>query len=179
MIDLDVPQNDHRTTLLHWLVTDIDISRTPASVSTAGGAPYLQPNPPAGDSAHRYVFLLYAQPDGFAIPSKYSSIIPPQNTTARIGFDLNTFVTDTSLKAPLAANYITVQSTQSANVSTTFPPAGGATGSSTTGGTVVATGSGASSTGAAATTLPNGGEQDSAPLALGMSVLLGLAAFLR
>jgi hypothetical protein len=174
MIDLDVPRNGARVNLLHWLATDIDLSKSPLAIPTTPGAPYQRPNPPAGDSAHRYVFLLFAQPDGFSIPSKYSSIDPPTNSSARIGFDLTAFAADTSLRAPLAANYITVQSALSATASTTFPPAGGSTGTSSTNGTVVLTSLGASSTGPAATNRPNNGERDYAPLGLGL--LAGLAA---
>jgi hypothetical protein len=176
MIDLDVPRQGQRTTLLHWLATDVDISKSPVTAANTAGAPYLRPNPPAGDSAHRYVFLLFAQPDGFTIPAKYSKINPPATTGARVGFDLTAFAADTSLRAPLAANFITVQSgNRQADVSTTFPPAGGSTGSSSTNGTVVMSSLGTSSTGPAATgAAKNHGGQELAPL--GLSFLAGLAA---
>ncbi|KAF2667568.1 PEBP-like protein [Microthyrium microscopicum] len=188
MMDLDVPRNGTRTTLLHWLSPNIDLSTTPASFSSSQGAPYLPPSPPAGDSPHRYVFLLFAQPDGFTIPSTFDNINPPSSSAARVGFDLTSFAAQTSLSLPLAANYITVQNTSASASSSSFPPSGTGFSAGSSGGlngTIVmsslapsaappaATGSAGANTGNGATAKGNGAEK-TVPGALGL--LIGLAA---
>jgi phosphatidylethanolamine-binding protein (PEBP) family uncharacterized protein len=104
MVDLDVPRNNMRVTNLHWMAQNVDISTTTANVPAAGGLAYKQPSPPAGDTPHRYVYLLYAQPNNFQVPAQFSNL--SQN---RLGFDVNAFSTATGLGAPMAANFITVQ----------------------------------------------------------------------
>ncbi|KAF2840220.1 PEBP-like protein [Patellaria atrata CBS 101060] len=125
MIDLDVPRNGNRVTLLHWFVPDVTFSPTgelsipvPDGDSVAG-APYLQPSPPVGDLPHRYTFLLFAQPENFSIPDDLP-INPPTSVQDRIGFDIEAFIEEFGLKAPLAANFIQVQNT-SGTATMTFP----------------------------------------------------------
>lgn len=123
MIDLDVPGANAtapRQTLLHWFapnVTSTTDARNTTSTfkpaAAAGGAPYLQPNPPVGDIPHRYVVLLFAQPRNFSV-SAFASINPPADTTARRGFNITNFIRLTGLSAPLAANYFTVQNSTNA-----------------------------------------------------------------
>jgi len=125
MIDLDIPTNTStRNTLLHWLVPGVTGVANAGNTSTilkipnpGIGAPYLQPNPPVGDIAHRYVLYLFEQPKTFSIPAAYAAINPPANIPARIGFNLTAFVASAGLSAPLAANYFTVQNV-TANVTT-------------------------------------------------------------
>lgn len=69
-VDPDAPSG----TFLHWLVTGIDPGHHALSGSSPGQAHpngygeqgYGGPRPPAGDGPHRYVFRLYALPDGSA-----------------------------------------------------------------------------------------------------------------
>lgn len=133
MIDLDVPRNGTRLTLLHWFAYNVSTTTypftIPAQTASGPGAAYLQPNPPAGDVAHRYVFLLYRQPKNFAVPASFKSIDPPANTTARIGFNLTKFVEETGLEKPIVANYIQVKPINATPAaSTTFPPVASSTG---------------------------------------------------
>ncbi|KAF2500319.1 PEBP-like protein [Lophium mytilinum] len=131
LIDRDVPRNGSRVTLLHWLVPNVTVSSgggltldipVPQEGET-GGAPYLQPSPPVGDSPHTYTFLLFPQPDNFTIPSEFASINPPADSSARIGFNISSFAKAAGLMAPLAANYMQVQNlTGVTGVATTFPP---------------------------------------------------------
>jgi phosphatidylethanolamine-binding protein (PEBP) family uncharacterized protein len=87
MIDLDVPRNNQRVTNLHWLAPNVDISNAQAVVpNTAVLATYLQPSPPPGDTAHRYVYLMYAQPGNFSTPAQFQNV-----QKARLGFDINAF----------------------------------------------------------------------------------------
>lgn len=111
MIDQDVPRNNSRVTLLHWFIPNILVagaSNGTLRIPTTGGAPYLQPSPPVGDIPHRYVFLLFRQPDNFSIPAGFN-ISPPASTADRIGFNITDFVAKAGLSAPAAANWITVQ----------------------------------------------------------------------
>lgn len=123
MIDLDVPRNNTRLTLLHWFVPSATLSGqtnntllVPATNSS--GASYLQPSPPVGDIPHRYVFLVFARPDNFTVPSQFAAINPPSSTQARIGFNISEFVAAAGLGQPLAANYIRVQNTTATSTAT-------------------------------------------------------------
>jgi len=138
MIDLDVPRNNSRVTILHWFEPNVRVTSATDNTllipaANGSGASYLQPSPPVGDIPHRYVFLLFAQPANFTVPSQFAAINPPASTQARIGFNINDFVAAAGLGQPLAANYITVQNTTGAAT---------ATGS----GAATATGAGASQT---------------------------------
>jgi len=182
MIDLDVPRNNSRVTLLHWFAPNVVNSNGtlafPISSNNPNiGAPYLQPSPPVGDSAHRYTFLLFPQPEGFNIPASFSSINPPADSNARIGFNLTSFIAASGLQStPVAANYIQVQNL-TASATTSYPPAGTAsiTGSATSA-LVGASSSIAGSSSALSTATVNAaGAMATAAGAVGAG-LLGLAA---
>ncbi|KAL2002557.1 hypothetical protein VTN02DRAFT_6506 [Thermoascus thermophilus] len=74
---------------------------------TDDGAVYIGPRPPPG-SNHRYVFLLFEQPDGYALPECYSHILPV-TIEARAGFDIEHFMQVTKLRQPAAGNYFFVE----------------------------------------------------------------------
>lgn len=107
MIDLDVPRQNARVTNLHWMATNVDISTAaPAIPATGGtgGTSYKQPSPPAGDTPHRYIYLMYNQPANFVVPAQFMNL-----DKMRLGFDVNAFAMASGLGAPVAANFITVQ----------------------------------------------------------------------
>jgi hypothetical protein len=54
------------------------------------------------------VFLLFAQPDGFAIPLSLAVINPPVLPSDRLDFNIKAFVEDAGLGQALAVNYIVV-----------------------------------------------------------------------
>lgn len=131
MMDLDVPRNNTRVPLLHWLATNVSRAN-PLSVNTTGTplvipaqnpVPYLQPSPPVGDIPHAYTFILLRQPRNFSIPPQYAALA--QN---RVGFNLSAFLTDAGLldaKAEpeaLASNWIRVQNTTGTPTTSAFPP---------------------------------------------------------
>ncbi|KAF2737871.1 PEBP-like protein, partial [Polyplosphaeria fusca] len=115
MIDIDVKGSGStgRTTVLHALLQDFTPSSqkqngTTVLTSTATGpSSYFGPAPPAEQPLHphNYIFLLHAQPDGFAVPSSQRSVVQ-----SRLGIDWNKFMADAKLSAPLYANYLNVQS---------------------------------------------------------------------
>jgi len=136
MLDLDVPSNSAngtRRTLLHAMNTGFKATsqRTANSVSIlqtsdSGPANYIGPSPPVETPAfgHRYVQLLFAQPTSFAVPMTQSIAV-----SSRIGFDINTFMADAGLAAPLAANFFVVVGVQDALTSGTAVASMAATGS--------------------------------------------------
>jgi len=139
MVDLDVPRNGTRVTLVHWLVPNVTkVSRNssllvvPNPGPDGPGAPYLQPSPPVGDIPHRYVFLLFPLPEGYELPAALSYLSPPASTAARIGTPLPDLLAAAGLEStqPLAANYIRVQNLTGAapNATATYPPYVTATG---------------------------------------------------
>lgn len=115
MIDQDVPRNDTKVNLLHWLQPNLVATSEALSFvevvdggSTAVGAEYIPPTPPGGSGPHAYTFLLFAQPSQWTIPAAYVTINPPADTSARIDFDVVDFVSQSGLGEPLAANYLRV-----------------------------------------------------------------------
>lgn len=114
MLDLDVPPGNgstKRRVLLHDMTTGFKAAKGKANGTTTllqstekGPAPYISPNPPATDTmAHRYVELLFMQPDKLQVPASTFA-----NMTARINFDINAFMKQHSLSAPVAANFFQV-----------------------------------------------------------------------
>ncbi|KAG1730387.1 phosphatidylethanolamine-binding protein [Suillus paluster] len=71
MTDPDAPSKaDPRyAQFRHWVVTGVKV--TPAAqLTTPAVTPYYPPTPPAGSGKHRYVVLLYQEPNaGFSIPA--------------------------------------------------------------------------------------------------------------
>ncbi|KAH8731972.1 phosphatidylethanolamine-binding protein [Phaeosphaeriaceae sp. PMI808] len=115
MLDLDVPPQQGSTTrrvLLHALETGYKATQQKAGAATVlaaasrtkGPAPYLPPGPPATDTmAHRYVQLLFKEPTKLNVQASDFA-----NTTGRFDFNIQKFMTENSLAAPLAANFFTV-----------------------------------------------------------------------
>ncbi|KAI9775204.1 MAG: hypothetical protein M1839_001392 [Geoglossum umbratile] len=119
MMDIDVSFNGANTNLVHWIQGNFSVSGGSKLSSPQGPiAPYLGPSPPPGEN-HRYVEMLFNEPQGFSIPASFTAIFA--NLTAsvvnRIGFDLNKFISDSKLGNPVAGNYfrvVTPNSTASA-----------------------------------------------------------------
>ncbi|KAL5115611.1 hypothetical protein ACEQ8H_006498 [Pleosporales sp. CAS-2024a] len=121
MLDLDVPPAKGSTTrqvLLHAMNTGfkatqqkISGSGTLLSSKQTGPATYIPPSPPATDTvAHRYVQLLFKEPATLKVQASDFA-----NTSARIGFDINKFMTQNKLEAPIAGNFFMVDGRANAN----------------------------------------------------------------
>lgn len=114
MLDPDVqfPQQP-TTTILHWIQASFRYDSTAwVLVPTLrfGGedrAKYAGPHPPAGQE-HRYILMLFLQPDEFRMPEKFKSFVPP-DISHRIEFNVTSFMEEACLAAPVAANYFTVR----------------------------------------------------------------------
>ncbi|KAJ9636785.1 hypothetical protein H2201_003038 [Coniosporium apollinis] len=111
--DAPSPQNRSSSEILHWIQLDISLTAN-ASPSESGVAfpyvlantsnplvPYAPPQPPAGSDPHRYIFFLWEQPEGFALPEGYTQF----NATNRRLFNVSGFAAAAGLPEPLAANY--------------------------------------------------------------------------
>jgi phosphatidylethanolamine-binding protein len=105
MIDQDVHYNGTAYTMLHWFRPGL---RRNTNDDAIPGASYNPPNPPPGSGAHRYTFVLYAQPEDFAVPEQYAAINPPAETIDRVAFNLTAFASAANLGDPIAANYLRV-----------------------------------------------------------------------
>ncbi|KAL9714892.1 hypothetical protein Ac2012v2_001552 [Leucoagaricus gongylophorus] len=107
MLDTDVPNSKPpQGTNRHWLVRGVTIDQNSminnatATVTTR----YWGPWPPAGSGPHRYVVMLYSQPDNFAPPSEFAGNDMPVEP-----MDWNAYVTDSHLGDLFAANYFQVE----------------------------------------------------------------------
>lgn len=123
MVDLDVPRNNTRVQLLHWMAANVTLgpkvsnsSSTPLVIPNMP-VPYLQPSPPVGDVPHSYNLVLFSQPANFSIPAQYSNL-----TNNRVPFNVSQFVSDVGLGSPLAGSYFQVQNL-TGTATTTYPPA--------------------------------------------------------
>ncbi|KAG6829671.1 hypothetical protein H0H92_003915 [Tricholoma furcatifolium] len=105
MVDADVVGSDlSNGENHHWLVNGVKISD--GTLSNASATPivsYAGPGPAAGSGPHRYVILLYVQPDNFTAPADLSK------PTGVSMFNLSEYVQDSGLGPLLAANYMTVE----------------------------------------------------------------------
>jgi len=202
MVDQDVEatKGQPRVQLLHYFQPNLFGSSEVLSfdpqaenATTAVGATYIPPTPPAGDGPHRYNILLYVQPEGFTVPSQFSSIDPPADVTARIGFDMAGFAKAAGLGVPVSAVWFQVENKEAGSSGNTTSSGGASpttsgSGSASTGGTAstatrtqgssstgssTASATGASSTGNAAGMLDARTGSQQALLAL--SILAGSA----
>ncbi|KAF2399322.1 PEBP-like protein [Trichodelitschia bisporula] len=125
----DDPQHKSgQSTYLHYLAANLTLTGPSFNGSTrldsTGDplAPYVAPKPITGGS-HRYMSLVFAQPDTFTVPDATSAAIK-----SRAAFDLRKFLTDTGLQLPLwGNNFIVVSSTPSSSASTKASITGGST----------------------------------------------------
>jgi len=100
----------------HMLINGVTV--TGSNISTTGGTAvtaYAGPAPPAGSGPHRYVILVYTQPDSFTPPANLTQAGVPVSV-----FNFPDYVKTTNLGPLVAANYFTVEEgTASASLSPT------------------------------------------------------------
>lgn len=112
MLDPDVLFRGTVTHLLHWYEPDLILNPStreldPASCPLVPRAEYGGPSPPNG-TMHRYVELLFIQPEEYKFPEQYQRFLAP-TIPARLGFNVSEFASDARLGGPIAANYFTVE----------------------------------------------------------------------
>ncbi|ETI21716.1 hypothetical protein G647_08063 [Cladophialophora carrionii CBS 160.54] len=108
-IDLDgpYPSLNFLSPILHWIQPGFKPSAGSKVLTSSDPfvANYVGPGPPPGSSPHRYVFLLYEQPEGFD-GTKHA---PPggkeYSNLARKRFALGDWEKKVNLSHPIAVNY--------------------------------------------------------------------------
>lgn len=106
--DAPTPQTPTSAQIRHFLGGDFTLGQ-----STGGGtrelvsntppvSGFLQPTPPAGSDAHRYVFLLFRQPAGF---DNQTTVTP---ATSIANFNISAFAQEVGLGNPLAGSFMLV-----------------------------------------------------------------------
>lgn len=109
-IDLDAPfpSFDVLGPILHWVQPGLrgaDASTGLTASDVPFVADYIGPAPPPGSAPHRYVFLLYAQPEGFDGAAFAPAGGKPLSLWLRMRFDLDVFEKKAGLGPVLAVNY--------------------------------------------------------------------------
>ncbi|KAL0578565.1 hypothetical protein V5O48_003415 [Marasmius crinis-equi] len=100
--DAPTPQNASSAQIRHFLGGNFtDVGDTLRN-DTPAISEFLQPSPPAGSDAHRYVFLLFRQSEEFANQTEVNS------TTSISNFNISMFAADTNLGDPIAGTFMLV-----------------------------------------------------------------------
>lgn len=121
-------------TFLHWFQPNLvpsanrnlSVDVVATNASTAVGASYIYPQPPADNYAHQYVILLYRQPPNWAVPSNYSRINPPASVYDRFPFDMADFQRAAGLGDPIGTDWFRVlngTAEQTSSLATATPTA--------------------------------------------------------
>jgi phosphatidylethanolamine-binding protein (PEBP) family uncharacterized protein len=114
-LDLDAPfpSFPFMAPINHWIQSGL----VPQPASGDGAAPKLvahdtpwifdwaPPGPPPGSAPHRYLFLLYAQPEGFDVKEHAAADGKKVGMWGRPRYDLAAFEKKVGLGPVLAANY--------------------------------------------------------------------------
>ncbi|EDW58507.1 protein D2 [Drosophila virilis] len=103
MTDPDVPEKMYPQLkeYLHWLVVNIPGGQMSLGDVRVG---YVGATPPKGSGLHRYVFLLYKQPDYLKFDIEH---VPRHSESNRVKFSTRAFVLKYNLGFPLAGNFFT------------------------------------------------------------------------
>lgn len=134
MVDPDWNITSPPSVILHTVVTDLTTG-TNSSSDAKVVASYIAPQPKSG--THNYTLFLFDQPSNFSIPPTYETFVETtaQTPLNRLNLPLESFINQTGLGAPVAANYfrVTAASNSSSNSSgtTTTTTTGTATGTAT------------------------------------------------
>ncbi|KAI9661782.1 MAG: hypothetical protein M1821_009021 [Bathelium mastoideum] len=109
-IDLDAPTPTINILgpILHWIQPGFKFSgsQKPLTSSDPFVANFISPSPPPFSGPHRYLFLLYEQPEGFDGKDFAPPDGKPLGNTKRMRFDLDGWVKKAGLDQPVAANYL-------------------------------------------------------------------------
>ncbi|KAJ9264368.1 hypothetical protein DTO212C5_7203 [Paecilomyces variotii] len=114
-VDLDAPFKSFNFLgpVLHWVQSGLTPEMIEGGTSvlkphdTPVIANYARPGPPPGSGPHRYVFLLYEQPEGFDVTKYAPAGGKPVGVRRRMRYDLDAFEKKANLGPVIAANYFT------------------------------------------------------------------------
>lgn len=147
MVDPDYNKTTPPSVILHTVVANLTTAVNSSSDANVL-ASYIAPTPTSG--THNYTLFLFDQPSNFSIPSRYKSFMLTEKDTPlnRINLPLVSFLDQTGLGSPVAANYFRVTAPSNSSSSSS-----GASGSNTTTSSGTST---STSTGAAASETSSG-----------------------
>ncbi|KAG7444233.1 PEBP-like protein [Guyanagaster necrorhizus] len=105
--DAPTPQNPNISEVRHFLGGNFVSERLFAGQATltnttAAVSDWLQPTPPTGSDAHRYIFLVFRQPQGF------NDQVLVDATTPRTLFNISEFGAAVGLRNPIAGTFMLV-----------------------------------------------------------------------
>lgn len=105
MVDPDAPSRANPTVgqVLHWLVVNIQFNRIANGKTMAG---YRGSGPPEGTGLHRYIFLVYKQPERL---EPEEAVISKTSRNGRLNFKIRDYAKKYNLGEPIAANYYQAQ----------------------------------------------------------------------
>ncbi|KAF8204790.1 phosphatidylethanolamine-binding protein [Pholiota molesta] len=115
--DAPTPQMPNISEFLHFVGGDFMADSTTGLLSNSSPAlmEFFSPTPPPGSDPHRYVVLVFDQPDGFDTTA--SMFV--NATTPRTNFSASDFVMETNLGSPIAGTYFLVGPDDSSSTSST------------------------------------------------------------
>lgn len=123
MVDPDWNNTSPPSVIVHTFVANLTTNVNSTSKANII-VTYIAPKPKSG--AHNYTLFLFNQPSNFSIPVHYESFMQTTDQTPlnRLNLPLESFINQTRLGAPVAANYFRVTasddtSTATATVTTT------------------------------------------------------------
>ncbi|KAL6250773.1 hypothetical protein RBB50_003076 [Rhinocladiella similis] len=106
--DAPFPSFNFLSPILHSMQADLKVSSPSSKVLTSNNPPivnWIGPEPPPGSSPHRYLFLLYEQPDGFSSKDFGFPEGKPVGLWARIRWNLATWEKKAKVGEPVAVAY--------------------------------------------------------------------------
>lgn len=99
--------------VLHWLQSGLQLDSSGSEVLTTSSSSepfvsdYAPPGPPPFSPPHRYVFLLYEQPEGFDVKAHAPAEGTKMGVWARMWYSLDEWEKRAGLGKVVAANYFT------------------------------------------------------------------------
>ncbi len=119
-LDLDAPfpSFSFLGPIAHWIELDLvavgsDVEGfTPIETKNPSVIPYAGPGPPPPSAPHRYVFLVWEQPENITTETGRKALSLPETpgVTSRMRWDQPAFEKALGLGEPLAVNYFTASS---------------------------------------------------------------------
>ncbi|KAI0060349.1 PEBP-like protein [Artomyces pyxidatus] len=106
--DAPTPQSPTAAQIRHFLGANFILGQAGSdgvaklTNSTPALSGFLQPTPPPGSDAHRYIFLLFKQPPGFSGQTLVNSSTPISN------FNISSFAQTVGLGEPLGGTFMLV-----------------------------------------------------------------------
>ena len=94
--------------ILHWVQPSLKAGANDILKSSEPNTTdWVKPNPPPFSGPHRYLFLLFKQPDHLDLKALSAKFPAPMRLMSRVRWDLDAFISEFSLGEPVAVNWFT------------------------------------------------------------------------